>query len=244
MPYQGQSIEWSVNRYTLPQPVRDGNELFPVDVVMWLELPSGLMVGSKLIDTREPVSVSEVFEETVRNPAEGPSRRPARIRVPNARMARELRDVAGGIPIFVAPTPELDEAFVSLCDHMARDEPEPSYLGDGNIQPDLVLELFIAAGHLFRAAPWQDVLDQQIVRVDIPSLGIDGAVLSIIGAAGQSFGLLMFSSIHDFLSMGMMSIPELEEPPDANDAVALRSLSFDRKRDLTPALLREIKQHR
>lgn len=245
---KSQSIEWIGNRYTLPKALRDGDEIIPVDVVMWLELPSGLLVGSKLIDTREPVSLATTLEETMAQPAAGPPRSPSRIRVPNTRMAKELRDVAGGIPIFVAPTPELDEAFVSLSEHMSAGEPEPSYLGDGGIPPAVVLELFNAAGLLFRAAPWELMVDQQIVRVDIPSFGIDGVALSIIGAAGESFGLLLFSSLRTFLSFCMMSAPELDELPNsdsgADEAVALRSLSFDRKKDLHPRLAREIKQHR
>jgi hypothetical protein len=245
---KSQSTEWIGNRYTLPKPLRDGDELITVDVVLWLELPSGLMVGTKLIETREPVSLATTLDETMAQPAAGPPRRPARIRVPNARMAKELRDVAGGIPIFVAPTPELDEAFVSLSEHMEGSEPEPSYLGDGDIPPDVVLELFIAAGLLFRAAPWELMVDQQIVRVDIPSLNVDGAVVSIIGAAGESFGLLLFSSLQTFLSFCMMSALESDELPNSNsgadESVVFRSLSFDRKKDLHPRLAREIKQHR
>jgi hypothetical protein len=245
---KSQSTEWIGNRYTLPKALRDGDKTIPIDVVLWLELPSGLMIGTKLIDTREPVSFATTLEETMQHPAAGPPRSPARIRVPNTQKAKELRDVAGGIPIFVAPIPELDEAFDFLSEHMLGGEPEPSYLGDGEIPPDVVLELFNAAGSLFRAEPWEHVADQQIVRANIPSLNVDGAAISIIGAARESFGLLLFSSLKTFLSFCMLSAPELDDLPNsdsgADDAVALRSLSFDRKKDLHPRLAREIKQHR
>ena len=43
------------------------------------------------------------------------------------------------------------------------------------------------------AAPWRRMSDQHILRVDIPHLGVDGACISIIGAAGESFGLALFA---------------------------------------------------
>jgi len=36
--------------------------------------------------------------------------------------------------------------------------------------------------------------DDQVLRVDIPQLGVEGACLSIIGALGESFGITLFPS--------------------------------------------------
>ena len=114
----------------------------------------------------------------------------------------------------------------------------PSYLGDGEIPPEAVAELFSVAELLFRAAPWRHLLDQQIVQVDIPAYDIDDACLSIIGAAGETFGLLLFRSIEDFQRFALT----MRHPADGK--AALRSVSFDRKKDLPPKMLREIERHR
>jgi len=191
-------LEWVGGRYRFPAGIRDGNAVIRPDVILWLELPSDLLIASTLIDPRKPVSAADSLEEAMKRPATGSPRRPARIRVASEEMAAELRAVAGGIAIVVAPVPELDAAFSDLAAQMEQTAPEPSYLGDGEIPTTTVEELFTAASLLFRLAPWRRMDEQQILRVDIPHFGIDGACLSVIGASGESFGLLLFRSVHHY----------------------------------------------
>src|SRR5688572_31752423 len=73
----------------------------------------------------------------------------------------------------------------------------PSFLA-GDVPPDVVGDFFDAAAALYRAAPWRIVTEDQVVRVDITRLGIDGRCLSVIGSAGESLGLLLFPSLDDF----------------------------------------------
>src|SRR5229473_6592006 len=167
-----QNCEWIGSRYTLPEKVRDGDVVVQPQVIIWIELPSGLMLGSTLVNPLKPVSFAETLEEALRNPGAGLPRRPARIRVPDERMARELRRAAGGIPIIVAPVPEVDEAFAELAEAMESRDSTPTYLGDGDISEAVVKELFSAAALLFRAAPWRHVEEYQVLRVDIPHFDI------------------------------------------------------------------------
>jgi hypothetical protein len=231
-------LEWLGARYTLPQPVRDGDTVYRPEVVLWLELPSGLLVGSMMMEPRTALSFAETLRKAIDNPAAGPPRRPARIRVPDAALARELRASAGGIEIVVAPVPELDDTFDQLTEALAESHPEPSYLADGEISPAAVQELFSVARALFRTAPWRQVSDQQIVRVDIAEYGIEGACLSILGAAGESFGLLLFRSVEDFDAFG----DQLRRQSDGQST--MRSLSFGPKKRLPLPMVREIEQYR
>jgi len=52
-------------------------------------------------------------------------------------MAKELRGVAGGIPIVVAPVPQLDAAFAEMTE-MAVEAADPSYLDGGDIPEEVV----------------------------------------------------------------------------------------------------------
>jgi hypothetical protein len=232
-------LEWIGGRFRFPLPFREGDELIHSEVVLWLELPSLLLVGSVMTDPRTPISFRETLDTAIERPAVGEPRRPTRIRVSDAGLAEELRG-ADGIPIVVAPVPELDEVFADMVDEIAESQ-EPSYFGDGEITPAVIAELFAVARLLFRVAPWRQVSDQQIVRVDIPAYDIADACLSVIGAAGESFGLLLFRSIEDFDRFGTSTI----DPSDPSDGEpAMRSLSFDRKKDLPPPMLREIEHNR
>lgn len=237
-------IEWIGGRFTSPYPTQDGDSLYHADVFLWLELPRDVLLVVRASDPRTPISLAESLEEAMLRPGEGAPRRPSWIRVAGERDAVELRRTAGGIPIVVAPVPELDSVFEQLS---AATAPQPSYLGHGKIAPQLVGELFQAAALLFRTAPWRRLSDQQILRVDIPSLGIDGACLSIIGGAGESFGLLLFGSLEDFDAfIEAASGAQSEDAPSASkkSAVALRSLSFNAGDEMPEALLREIDEHR
>jgi hypothetical protein len=51
---------------------------------------------------------------------------------------------------------------------------------------------------------------------------------------------LLFRSIADFMAFALRQVRE----GDTDDEIALRSLSFDRKKDLPPSLMREIREHR
>ena len=71
-------------------------------------------------------------------------------------LADEVRaEVAGTIPVTVAPTPELNELFQILIASMpAPSEDEPSYFAHGRISPNAVDMLFTASGFLFAITPW------------------------------------------------------------------------------------------
>ena len=240
-----QDSEWIGGRYMFPVKVCEGDTVIQPEIILWLELPSVVLVGSSIVDPRKPVLFGETLTEAMRRPAQGSPRRPARIRVADASLAEALRETAGNIPVVVGPVPELDAVFAEL--RQAIPDPEPSYLADGAIAAAVVAELFSAARLLFRAAPWRNQSDQQILRVDIPALGVDGACLSVIGAAGESFGALLFRSIYDFHAFA--EAPDHfgasgKPAPRSSGDPAMLSLSFDRKKVLSLSMVREIDLHR
>src|SRR3954447_7979172 len=191
-----------------------------------------------MIHPTKPASFAEAFDETMQPTNAGVVLRPTSIRVPNDGLAKELRGVAGGIPITVAPVPELDAVFADLIEATAG-EAKPSYLGGGTIPVEVVAEFFEAARSLYEAAPWLLVLEHQLVGVDIPKLKIKGACISVIGNAGESSGLLLFRSVADYLAFG-------GRRPMGGRAkgFSVRSMSFGSRKELPSAMIGEIKKHR
>src|SRR6266568_7909819 len=82
--------EWLGARYLLPQQFQDRGQLVQAEAVLWLELPRDVMVGTRIGDPRSPVPFAETLEKAMEHPVEGPPRRPARIRVPDADLAAAL----------------------------------------------------------------------------------------------------------------------------------------------------------
>jgi hypothetical protein len=241
-----QDFEWLGGRYILPNPIREGGALIQAEVVLWLEMPRNVVVGSTIIDPRSPVPFAETLSTAMKSPAEGSPRKPAGIRVPKQELADALHGL--NVPVVVAPVPELDAAFADLTDAIASTDPLATYLGGGTISPRIIARLFSAASILFRMAPWRHVSEGQVLRIDIPDLAVEGACLSVIGGAGESFGLLLFRSVEAYVAFASSppnppSEEKLRSPRPARETQLL-SLSFDRKKDLPRSMLREISQHR
>lgn len=216
------------------------------EMILWVE-QGGPIVGCTLVNPLEPVSVTESFAAAMSAPLDGPARRPHRIRVADEAMAAELRASYPDLAVVVAPVPDVDAVFEEMRAGLESLEGEPSYFGNGGISADALGQLFQAASLLFRAAPWRYATEEHLLRVDIPQFGIEGACLCVIGEAGESRGILLFRSLADFERFGEgggRAVVGEELDDGVRRVVAMRSLSFDRKRDLPRAMLAEVERHR
>ena len=234
--------EWVGGRLLSPFYITE-NEPYRPEMDLWLELPEDLILGFSLVDPNlPPTPFGDSLLQAMEAPAAGPPRRPARVRVASDRLAAEVRAVVPEISVDVAPTPELD----SVLQMMAESGPaggrvtQPSYFEGGRVSQQAVRRLFEAAELLHSAAPWEVAKDHQVVRLEIPQLGVEGACVSIIGAMGESFGLIIFPSpmaYEAFVTTAMQHSLGGGGPIDLGDT----SLSFNLERaaDLPPSMRRE-----
>jgi hypothetical protein len=216
------------------------------ELILWLELPEGVVVYFDLSDGREaPASLSAALIKAVESPMIGPPRRPTTVRVADARLAAEVRQVLPDVRIIQAPTPELDRVTKLMSEATAEDEDRenPSYFENGRIGAEAIEALFCAAKPLYHVAPWRVSGDSQVLRVDIPAYGVEGACLSIVGALGQSIGLILFPSIEGFERF----LEQAETPPPPGAPIDLGtttlSLNFETGSDLPPSMRREALEH-
>ena len=153
-------------------------------------------------------------------------------------------EVAGTIPVKVAPTPELDE----LLKHMQAAMPEveggeASSFAGGHVSPAAVEKLFTAAFSLFAIKPWTVADDTQVLRMDIPALGVDGACLSIIGQLDESRGVLIFTSLDDFEQFLETTEPGAIEHGSSLLGTELLALTFEVATVLPSSMRREAMEH-
>ena len=243
--------EWIGGRVTAPFFVEDGgeegNDPFRPEMVLWIEAPSGLVVGQQVSTPEEAAgALGRALHEAIRTPLIGPARRPDAIRVADAEDAVALRaTVEDAIPVTIAPTPELDALLNQMVESMGADAPDPSYLDDGRIAPEAVAELFDSAEALYRMAPWKVASDEQVLRLDIPSLGVEAACLSIIGGLDENLGLILFPSIegYDAFLRAEEDFASGERDAPVDLGTDWLSLSFDRGADLPASMRREVAKH-
>ena len=212
-----------------------------VELNLWFELPDELIIRMEVIDPNKPSSFGSSLLHAMTQPACGKPRRPARIRVEDAALAAELRSIAPEIEIVVAPTPELAEIVEQLFSRMPKEDEEASYFEDGRVSAASVESLFRAAFSLYRLAPWNVAHDGQVLRFDIPALAVEGACVSIIGALGESFGILIFPSLAGYEALAQRAKTPMPGKRDLGTTIL--ALSFEAAADLPSSMRREAAKH-
>ncbi len=241
----GPSREWVGGRFSPPFFIEHPTEPYRAELAIWLELPSGLIVGQELYRPKDTEgAVGRVLLAAMERPPAGPPRRPDKIRVGHAQLAAEVQAAIGdSIPIEVAPTPELDRLLDDLLESMPESDADGSYLRDGRIDAAIVKNLFVAAQVLYSIAPWKIATDDQALRMDIPALGIEGACVSIIGSLGQARGLIVFPSLHGYEAFRRVAAKPLKRTARLDMGTGWLALNFERKADLPATMRREAKSY-
>jgi hypothetical protein len=209
----------------------------PYRPLLELWVVDGYIVHAALHDPNKPiVPVADDLRRKLLDPPTGV--RPRRLRLNDSAWAAELRQALPGIEVTSGPTPELDDPLEAFSAHMAQAQPA-SYLGD-RLAADDMAALFTAADALYRIEPWQFVDDDQLVEVNIPELGVQGACLSVIGALGESFGILLFASLADYERMLAMADERDETGSTQVSDMVMTSLNYERGADLPKSLRQEV----
>ena len=240
--------EWIGGRLSPPIFIHDREEPYRPELVIWLAASSGLVIGQDAVAPEDAEgAVARVLLAALDRPLAGPKHRPDVIRVADHALAAEVRAaVADTIPVIVAPTPELDTVVESLIEWMPDSDESDSYFEGGRIPPEVVAELFTAAAHLYRTAPWKVVADTQVLRMDIPALGVEGACVSILGHLGESLGVLICPSLAGYEAFGRTAAGgALEGVGGGRVDLGTHSLSlnFVRGADLPVSMRREAATH-
>ncbi len=239
--------EWVGGAARAPFLVHDRPEPYRPGLALWFELPDGWVVGQAVQDPEETAgaTLARALRDAMAVPAVGEPRRPEAIRIADAAAAAVVRaETAGGIPVTVAPTPELDGLFADLFEAMSdfdEERVEPSYLQDGRIPTSAVASLFEACGLLFGLRPWKHADEPPALRMDIPRLDVDGACVFVTGHDGIARGVLIFPSLEDFDAF-LLAAEEEGYKEDWLGSEAL-SLTFDSAAELPQGMRREAMDH-
>jgi hypothetical protein len=219
----------------LPVRVRDEQGNHRPEIAVWIEPATRFVYAAQL--GRE-AALAEALRAAL---AQAP-REPASIRVGSEEDARLIATVARAIPITVGPTAEIDELVGDIAEVLAAQDAggparEPDYVDESVTRAQLDA-FFAAADALHRAAPWNIAGDQQLLRLDVPALEIEGVAISITGALGANFGILVFSSFE-----AQLAFVEEAERGDLEGATSILSLEFERASDV-PASWRKLTSRR
>lgn len=233
-------VEWVGGIVALPAYVTGEGAPFRPETLLWLR-QDGLVLGHVVGRPGEIITQAcASLLRTIEKPMVGSSHAPDRVRVASTALAEVLRAGFPAIDVVCEPTPEVDAMFSNMRENLGGTA-EPTYLTPG-LDEAALTAFFRAAARLYRAKPWKIVpSDECLFSIRIGALGVDDAVLSVIGQMGESHGFILFASSEDFgafrdAAETIQRDEQVKVPPHL-------TLNFDRGADMADALRKEITRH-
>lgn len=172
----------------------EGPERFRPEILLLLDAGAGRMIAMEA--RRPPVEPAAVAEWAEPRIASGVT-----VRVEEEDVASALRmRLDGRAELFVTTTPEIDGAIVALEDFSDRNPPgrEQREMWSDDVPRAAKAGFYESASRFEKVAPWRSASDGHVVAIEAPSLGWAGAIASVLGNAGESFGLALFRSLPDY----------------------------------------------
>ncbi len=168
------------------------------EFVLLIVLEGEMIVGAMPIPAKAGGGLRNSFEEICRRPAFGAPRRPSSllidIRLPNFIIPMEML----GIPSQPGTSHELT-AFVKGFAEQAKQEE----IDDGDFdyeeypEPDM-RRFFTNAADWADLALWEDFSNHEVMKIHSKYHRLSGWLGSIMGIAGESYGILFFKNITTF----------------------------------------------
>lgn len=219
----------------------EGTPYQPV-VVVWMD-HNEMVVNSSILHPDHLLGeLPTLFRETLDKLRAERDYIPQRVRLADSSLIDVLREEFPAIDFQHGDTPELEKLKKSMLEGFEGMGEEITYLSSG-ATPDAIGAMFRAAAGLYKAKPWSKVPhDQCLIGVSIPSLGINNAVISVIGQKRQNLGFLFFKNLFDHEAY-IMAADALGRGMDA-ELPAYTGFTLEPGKAIGEAQRKEISAHR
>ena len=138
--------------------------------------------------------------------------RPARLDVTDgalgARLAEALADPELAVSVR-ADLPDVDRVVREMERGMNDAPALPEALDAPGITVERMRAFAIAARDFYQAAPWQHLTDEDLIHVEAPAVASGLRYFTVLGAAGQTFGLGFFTNPREFDALHETPDPEV-----------------------------------
>ena len=177
----------------------DGSIIRP-NMTVILNLDIGLIRDVKMVPEPAPQEVLETLfaamQKTEKTFGFQPER-PARVFLEDKNMLEALRPTLEEIGVearWRTKIQEIDDILAELEENMQEDAPEfPGLLKQQNVKPRLVGGLFASAANFYRAAPWVQLSNDDLLAITIPPQKEPYYVI-VMGQGGVEYGLALCKS--------------------------------------------------
>jgi hypothetical protein len=216
---------WEGGLARFPEWVRPGPGQAPFRPwgVIWASLSTGriAMKSEPGPNMHGPELVLESLVEFAQQERKALGGRAGRLLVADEAVCDYLQQAIGDADTSIELVPRLEavaDVLRHYTEHVAPREP-PSALEGTGVTIDALRSFADAAAAFYRAAPWQYLSDEDVIRIEAPRPPRGYAFAVVLGNAGHTFGLGFYPTrtAHD----AMRDMPFPHRPADA------RSVIFD-----------------
>jgi len=128
--------------------------------------------------------------------------RPARLEVVDGALGKTIADALADPELTItvrADLPDVDRILREMERGMREDAPAvPDALDTPGMTVERMRAFAQAARDFYLAAPWQHLSDEDLVHVEAPAVDAGLRYFTVLGAAGEAFGLGFFNSPKEF----------------------------------------------
>jgi len=127
--------------------------------------------------------------------------RPGRIEVNDSALAEHLSGMLAETGIQVVPREELpavDRCLSDMAECMTGQPPAPGALEGAGVTLERMRRFARAARAFDEAAPWEELSDEDLIRIEAPSTQKGLGFVTVLGGSGQTYGLGFFRSDEDY----------------------------------------------
>ncbi|CAK6687318.1 hypothetical protein [Synechococcus sp. CBW1107] len=243
---------WAVGTSLMPAFINDGVRPPFRPLAAAVVNGQGLVIGHGVSSPEDPlVGVEDALLQAIGKPAGGfgSGTTPLHVTVDQEALLPLVRRLLPGVPAKVGRSAELEELFQAL----PAMEPAPevrgilgltTYLG-GDLTAADIGSFFSACADLYRREPWALFADDQcLFQLTSRALGMNQWCGSVLGQAGESYGVLLFESRLDQARFTQLAQSEHNYSELAPGQLPhQRAISFEPLDAISRELATEIERH-
>lgn len=139
--------------------------------------------------------------------------RPAGLEVADRELGTRLLDAIGDRDLALTVLPDLPVVtgvLAEMAEQMAGAPLPPNALDVAGVTVDRMRVFAEAAKRFYEAAPWRYLSGEDLIHVEGPAAERGLSHVTVLGAAGQTFGLGFFESVTDYTEMEERPEPFME----------------------------------
>lgn len=216
---------WQGGLVQMPDWVGGGPDGLPFRpwAAMWVSLSTGRVTikAEPGPGSHGPELALEALVEFAQQERKVLGGRASRLFVADAALQETLAQAISDRATSIEMVPRLDaveDVLWHYTEYAARDQPPAALEGSG-VTVDVLRAFADAAAAYYRAAPWRNLCDEDVIRVDAPTPPRGYAFAVVLGNAGQTFGLAFYASRDAYEAM--------RNAPPARGPIDARSVLFD-----------------